>query len=116
MLVGFEFFGLMMRKKSGLPFFIQKREDKGREGLIGVGLIQVDFCLDQKVECLRHRLLTLSLIYMTYFARDPLGYKKLLTWRQADEIYQKTEAITAGFHPIRDSRLIEQMVSSARSV
>jgi four helix bundle protein len=52
---------------------------------------------------------------MVYFARDPLGYKKLLTWQQADRIYQRTIEITKEFHPIKDSRLIDQMVSSARS-
>ena len=52
---------------------------------------------------------------MVYFARDPLGYKKLLTWQQADRIYMRTIEICKTFHHIRDSRLIDQMVSSARS-
>ncbi len=50
-----------------------------------------------------------------YFARNPLGYKNLLTWKQAVDIYRRTMNITKTFHPIRDSRLIDQMVSSGRS-
>ena len=52
---------------------------------------------------------------MVYFARNPLGYKNLLTWSQADRIYIRTIELTKTLHPIKDSRLIDQMVSSARS-
>jgi four helix bundle protein len=53
---------------------------------------------------------------MVYFARNPIGYKNLLTWQQSDRIYMRTIEICKTFHHIRDSRLIDQMVSSARSV
>ena len=53
---------------------------------------------------------------MVYFLRNPIGYKLLLTWQQADVIFQKTIAFGKTLHPIRDARLIEQMDSSARSV
>lgn len=54
--------------------------------------------------------------------RNPLGYRNLLTWRQANEIFELTEKICANF-PLRHPKtgqyltdLKDQMIRSARSV
>jgi len=45
------------------------------------------------------------------------NYRNTITYRQAAEIYQLTKEFTKKYlHPIRDSRLIDQMNSSARSM
>jgi len=45
------------------------------------------------------------------------NYRNTITYRQAVEIYQLTKEFTKKYlHPIRDSRLIDQMNSSARSM
>lgn len=53
---------------------------------------------------------------------NPLGYRSLLTWRQANEIFELTEKFTTSFptkHPKTGqylSDLKDQMIRSARSV
>jgi four helix bundle protein len=57
-----------------------------------------------------------------YHKRNPLGFKKLLTWQQADLIYRKTKALVAKLpkkHPRTNqfmNRLVDHLVDSARSV
>lgn len=59
---------------------------------------------------------------MVYFKRNPLGYKNLLTHRQAGQILEKTKEIVASFpkfHPKTHQslyRLINHMIDSARSI
>ncbi|MCD6093558.1 MAG: four helix bundle protein [Candidatus Omnitrophica bacterium] len=54
---------------------------------------------------------------MVYQPKDPLGYKKLLTWKQAGEIYHKTKDFTKKYlNRTTDRRLIAHMDDSARSV
>lgn len=59
---------------------------------------------------------------MTYYQkRNPLGYKVLRTWQQAEEIFKLTEEVTATFplkHPKTGqylSDLKDQMIRSGRS-
>jgi len=48
---------------------------------------------------------------------NPLGYKALRTFQQAEEIYELTKEFTSKYlDPIRDRRLIEQMDSCGRSI
>lgn len=48
---------------------------------------------------------------------NPLGYKALRTFQQAEEIYTLTKAFTATYlDPIKDSKLIPHFDSSARSL
>lgn len=48
---------------------------------------------------------------------NPLGYKALRTYQQADEIYILTKEFCAKYlDPIKDRRLIEQMESCGRSI
>lgn len=48
---------------------------------------------------------------------NPLGYKALRTYQQADEIYILTKEFCSQYlDPIKDRRLIEQMESSGRSL
>lgn len=57
-----------------------------------------------------------------YQKRNPLGFKNLLTWQQADEIYKKTKILASKLpkrHPKTNqfmNRLIDHLVDSARSV
>lgn len=57
-----------------------------------------------------------------YHKRNPLGFKKLLTWQQADTIYKKTKILASKLpkkHPKTDqfmNRLIDHLVDSARSI
>jgi len=54
--------------------------------------------------------------------KNPLGYRQLRTWRQANEIFELVERIAASFprrHPITGQYLTDlkdQIVRSARSV
>jgi len=48
---------------------------------------------------------------------NPLGYKALRTFQQAEEIYELTKEFTSKYlDPIKDRRLIEQMDSCGRSI
>ena len=48
---------------------------------------------------------------------NPLGYKALRTFQQAEEIYKLTKEFTSQYlDPIKDRRLIEQMDSCGRSL
>jgi len=48
---------------------------------------------------------------------NPLGYKALRTFQQAEEIYELTKEFTSKYlDPIKDRRLIEQMDSCGRSL
>lgn len=50
-------------------------------------------------------------------AYNPLGYKALRTFQQAEEIYELTKEFTSKYlDPIKDRRLIEQMNSCGRSL
>ena len=57
-----------------------------------------------------------------YVERNPLGYKKLLTWKQANEIFQLTEEFVKTlpkFHPETGQKTMDtadHMLRSARSV
>jgi len=57
-----------------------------------------------------------------YPKRNPLGFKNLLTWQQANEIYNKTKILASKLpkrHPETGqfmNRLIDHLVDSARSV
>ena len=54
---------------------------------------------------------------MVYEPKSPMGYKELLTWRQAGEIYRRTKDFTRDHLDVRrDMRLIGHMNDSARSV
>ena len=57
-----------------------------------------------------------------YIPRNPLGYKKLLTWRQANEIFELTEEFVKTlpkYHPETGQKTMDtadHMLRSARSV
>lgn len=57
-----------------------------------------------------------------YQQRNPLGFKKLLTWQQSGEIYKRTYNLSSKlpkFHPKTNqsmNRLINHLIDSARSV
>jgi four helix bundle protein len=54
---------------------------------------------------------------MVYQPKNPQGYKNLLTWKQAGEIYHKTKDFTRDhLDTLRDRRLIAHMNDSARSI
>ena len=53
---------------------------------------------------------------MVYQPQDPLGYRKLLTWKQAGQILTKTKDFTRKCLGYKDRRLRDHMDSSARSV
>jgi four helix bundle protein len=49
--------------------------------------------------------------------RNPLGYKFLKTFQQAEQIYSLTKSFcSAHLDPIKDKRLISHMNDSARSI
>jgi len=57
-----------------------------------------------------------------YQQRNPLGFKNLLTWQQADDIYQKIKLLASKLpkiHPKTNqftNRLTDHLIDSARSV
>ena len=57
-----------------------------------------------------------------YVKRNPLGYKNLRTWQQANEIFELTEEFVQTlpkFHPKTGQKMADtadHMLSSARSV
>ncbi|OGS43055.1 MAG: hypothetical protein A2539_02550 [Elusimicrobia bacterium RIFOXYD2_FULL_34_15] len=54
---------------------------------------------------------------MIYQPKNPIGYRKLLTWRQDGEIYHRTKDFTNVYlDKIKDSRLLNHMNDSGRSV
>ena len=53
---------------------------------------------------------------MSYFSRDPEGYKKLLTWQNSVVIRDIVQRLTADFDKIKFRRLIDHMVDSGRSI
>lgn len=54
---------------------------------------------------------------MVYKPRNPQGYKNLLTWKQAGEIYHKAKDFTRKYlNRINNSRLISHINDSGRSV
>jgi four helix bundle protein len=54
---------------------------------------------------------------MVYLPKNPTGYRSLVTWKQAGEIYRLSKDFTRSYlHPISDSRLTAHINDSARSV
>lgn len=53
---------------------------------------------------------------MAYFARNPEGYKKLISYQNASTICQKIHNLTSRFNHIKYRRLIEHMRDSGRSI
>jgi len=50
-----------------------------------------------------------------YQQRNPLGFKNLLTWQQANEIYQRAKILVSKL-PKKYFRIINHLIDSARSV
>jgi len=54
---------------------------------------------------------------MVYQPKNPVGYRSLITWRQAGEIYLRAKDFARNYlDRIKDQRLVNHIVNSARSV